>query len=241
LRVTVWNEFIHERRDREVQAVYPEGIHTVLGGFLKEEGFSVRFALLQQPEHGLTDEVLDQTDVLIWWGHAAHDAVEDEVVERVTTRILSGMGFIALHASQKAKVFRRLMGTSCGLKWREAGEKERLWVVEPGHPICRGLPEYFELEQEEMYGEPFDIPQPESVVFLSWFQGGEVFRSGCTFTRGAGKIFYFQPGHETYPTYYNPVVQKVICNAVRWAAPSNGPVPTYGNHKPLEEITGKEG
>ncbi len=231
LRVTVWNEFIHERRDKEVRAVYPDGIHAALAGFLVEDGFSVRLASLEQPEHGLSEEILAQTDVLLWWSHIAHHLVSDVVAERIERRVLSGMGFIALHSSQKAKVFRRLLGASCGLKWRESGERERIWAVEPSHPICRGVPESFELPHEEMYGEPFAIPAPDEVLFLSWFPGGEVFRSGCTFTRGLGKIFYFQPGHESFPTYYDPIVQRIISNAVCWAAPSGGPKPTFGNYE----------
>ncbi len=128
------------------------------------------------------------------------------------------------------------MGTTCDLKWREADEKERLWVVDPSHPITEGIGEYIELEKEEMYGEHFDIPAPDELVFVSWFEGGEVFRSGATFKRGKGKIFYFRPGHETYPTYHNEDIQTVIRNAVKWAGNTNTPTPIYGNAKPLEKI-----
>ncbi|GAF19454.1 hypothetical protein JCM19046_4106 [Bacillus sp. JCM 19046] len=153
------------------------------------EDHQVKTATLDEPEHGLTNDVLEQTDVLIWWGHVAHDEVSDEVVARVHKRVLEGMGLIVLHSGHFSKIFKTLMGTSCDLKWREADEKERLWVVSPSHPIADGIDEYFELEKEEMYGEHFDIPNPDEVVFMSWFQGGEVFRSGCTFNRGNGKIF----------------------------------------------------
>lgn len=197
----------------------------------------MRTATLDEPEHGLTDEVLANTDVLTWWGHKAHGAVSDEIVTRVQKRVLDGMGLVVLHSGHMSKIFMRLMGTTCDLKWREADEKERLWVVAPGHPIVEGIGEYIEMEQEEMYGEHFDIPQPETLVFVSWFEGGEVFRSGCCYSRGAGKIFYFRPGHETYPTYFNPEIRRVIANAARWAAPVNGPKRTFGNIKtPLEPI-----
>ena len=89
----------------------------------------------------------------------------------------------------------------------------------PNHPIAEGVDESFVLENEEMYGEPFDIAKPDDVVFIGWFKGGEVFRTGCTWTRGNGKVFYFQPGHETNPTFHNKNIQKVIQNAVRWACP----------------------
>lgn len=236
-KVTVWNEYVHEKMDANVASIYPEGIHGAIAKYLKEQpGLEVSTATMDQPEHGLTDEVLNQTDVLIWWGHVAHHMVSDEVVEKVYNKVLNGMGLIVLHSGHFSKIFRKLMGTSCDLKWREAGENERLWVVEPGHPIARGIGEYIDLPHEEMYGERFDIPAPDELVFISWFKGGEVFRSGCCFYRGKGKIFYFRPGHESFPIYHNEKILKVIDNAVRWAAPIEGPTPTFGNVKPLEQL-----
>jgi len=260
IRVTVWNEFWHENPQRHadvksrlmnygfsgerlinategVHKVYPDGLHTVIADHLREQGFAVRTATQDEPEHGLTEAVLDETDVLTWWGHAAHDQVSDEIVERVHERVnMGGMGLIALHSAHYSKIFKKLMGTSCMLKTREADEKERIWVVEQGHPIARGLPEYFEIPQTEMYGEPFDVPAPDTLVFVSWFQGGEIFRSGCCYHRGRGKIFYFRPGHETLPIYYQHEVLQVISNAVRWAAPSGGPELIFGDHPPLEKL-----
>ncbi len=238
VRVTVWNEFRHEKSDAHIRAVYPEGIHRAIAEYLEEQpGLSVQTATLDEPEHGLTDDVLAQTDVLIWWGHQAHAAVEDEIVERVHARVLDGMGLICLHSSHFSKIFKKLMGTTCNLKWRELGENERLWVVEPGHPIAAGVGQYIDIPHEEMYGEFFDIPEPDTLVFISWFPGGEVFRSGCCYHRGRGKVFYFRPGHETFPTFYQPEVRHVIGNAVRWAAPINGPEIVFGNVQPLEEVT----
>ncbi|WP_044337909.1 ThuA domain-containing protein [Rossellomorea aquimaris] len=238
LNVTVWNENRHEQKNPKVREVYPEGIHGAIASFLGEASFNVKTATLDENEHGLTEDVLDGTDVLVWWGHIAHDEVSDEVVERVKQRVLDGMGLIVLHSGHFSKIFKTLMGTSCDLKWREADEKERIWIVDPSHPITAGLGEYFELEKEEMYGEHFDIPAPDQLVMVSWFEGGEVFRSGCTYQRGNGKVFYFRPGHETYPTYYNEDVQKVIVNAVKWASPVDHARPVYGNAQPLEEIKG---
>jgi trehalose utilization protein len=235
LKVTVWNENRHEHRNSIVRNLYPKGIHGTIAAFLKLEGFEVRTATLDEPEHGLSDDVLTNTDVLIWWGHLAHDEVKDEIVQKVKKRVLDGMGLIVLHSGHFSKIFKALMGTSCDLKWREAGEKERVWVVSPGHSITDGIPEYIELENEEMYGEHFDIPEPDELVFISWFKGGEVFRSGCTYKRGNGKIFYFRPGHETYPTYHNQQIQRVITNAVKWAEPIKYDKPTYGNVNPLEK------
>jgi trehalose utilization protein len=236
-RVTVWNEGRHEKTNPKVKEVYPDGMHTVIAHALKQKGLEARTATLDEPEHGLTTEVLDNTDVLIWWGHMAHQHVSDEIVEKVYQRVLNGMGLIVLHSGHFSKIFRKLMGTSCDLKWREIGEKERLWVVNPGHPITAGISEYIELANEEMYGEMFDIPTPDELIFISWFAGGEVFRSGCCYNRGAGKVFYFRPGHETYPTYYQPVIQQVIYNAALWAAPAGGPKEIFGHHpQPLENI-----
>jgi trehalose utilization protein len=217
MRVTVWNEFRHERTNPQVASVYPHGIHEALAGPLRQAGHEVRTATLDEPEHGLGNEVLATTDVLLWWGHKAHDEVRDEVALRVQARVLAGMGLIVLHSGHFSKPFKRLMGTSCDLKWRVADERERLWLVAPGHPIAAGLPERIEVEPEEMYGEHFDIPPPDELVFVSWFEGGEVFRSGCCFRRGHGKIFYFKPGDQDYPVYHHEGVRRVISNAVQWA------------------------
>jgi len=237
-RILVWNEYRHEREHAEVAAVYPGGIHAAIAAPLAAAGFPVRTATLDEPEHGLTEAALAETDVLFWWGHMAHDEVDDAIVSRVQQRVLAGMGLIVLHSGHFSKIFKRLMGTSCDLKWREADERERIWVLAPAHPIAAGLGEYFELPREEMYGEFFDVPAPDELVFVSWFQGGEVFRSGCCYTRGAGRIFYFRPGHETYPTYYDAHVQRVIANAARWAAPTGGPALAFGHRpEPLERLT----
>jgi trehalose utilization protein len=233
IKVTVWNEYRHETSSEIVAAVYPNGIHAAIAEGLQDQaGLTVRTATLDEPEHGLTQEILDSTDVLVWWGHKAHGEVSDEIVDRVQQRVLDGMGLIVLHSGHHSKIFKRLMGTTANLKWREATDKERIWVVQPGHPIVHGIGEYIELPVEEMYGEFFDIPQPDELVMISWFTGGEVFRSGCCFFRGRGKIFYFRPGHETYPTYFDANVRKVIANGVRWAAPVDGPVPNFGLNGP---------
>lgn len=218
IRTTIFNEYLHELTDERVRRIYPQGIHTVLTSFLgQEEDIEARTATLQEFEHGLTAEVLQNTDVLLWWGHMAHKDVADEVVERVYNRVLEGMGLLVLHSGHHSKIFKRLMGSSCSLLWRDTGEKERMWVVDPSHPISQGLGAYIELPQTEMYGEVFDVPRPDELIFISWFAGGEVFRSGMTWRRGRGKVFYFRPGHETFPIYHNTEIQKVLTNAVRWA------------------------
>ncbi|MEJ7138285.1 ThuA domain-containing protein [Amphibiibacter pelophylacis] len=249
LNVIVWNEFEHERENPAIRAIYPEGLHATIADGLRRTPLlgrgavplEVGIATLDQPEHGLTQERLDACDVLLWWGHKAHGKVSDAVVERVQRRVLEGMGLIVLHSGHFSKIFRRLMGTNCSLKWREAHEKERLWVIEPSHPIAAGLGEYFELPHEEMYGERFDIPAPDELVFTSWFEGGEVFRSGCCWQRGHGRVFYFRPGHEAYPTYFDANVQRVLANAVQWAAPRVTIADVCPNTAPLEVLSEKSG
>jgi trehalose utilization protein len=217
-RVIVWGENVHEQTNETVRSIYPGGMHQCIASALNSDSqLSASTATLQEPEHGLSQARLSETDVLAWWGHAAHGDVDDAVVERVVEHVWQGMGLLLLHSAHFSKVFLKLMGSPCNLSWREAGERERLWVTTPGHPIAAGLPNHFELENEEMYGEPFGVPEPLETVFISWFQGGEVFRSGLTYRRGAGNIFYFRPGHETYPTFHDENVQLVLKNAVKWA------------------------
>lgn len=219
IRVTVWNEFLHEKQPGKAAEYYPDGIHGFIGKFLGEnKDYRIRLAALEDKDHGLGGDVLDNTDVLIWWGHMAHDKVRDDIAEKVKEKVLCGMGLIVLHSGHFSKPFRALMGTTCSLKWRD-NDFERLWTVLPGHPIAKGVPESIELDCEEMYGEMFDIPQPDELVFIGWFRGGEVFRSGCCWNRGYGKVFFFQPGHEHNPTYHNKNIQRIISNAVQWVAP----------------------
>jgi trehalose utilization protein len=237
IKVTIWNEFRHEKKHDVVKHLYPDGMHTVIArGLAGDKDLKIRTATLDEPEHGLTEAVLADTDVLTWWGHVAHGEVRDEIVQRVQKRVLEGMGLIVLHSGHFSKIFKALMGTNCSLKWREVAEKERIWTIEPSHPIAAGIPESFELPNAEMYGERFDIPTPDKLVFLSWFQGGEVFRSGCCWERGQGRIFYFRPGHETYPIFYNPTIIKIIGNAIHWAVPRIQKEDVCPNAKSLEVI-----
>ena len=229
INVTVYNEYLHEKSDETVAKIYPSGIHGAVKALLeKDADLCVRTATLEDIETSLSDEVLASTDVLFWWGHIGHGAVPDELAQKVVQRVREGMGFVALHSAHYSKPFKLLMGTGCRLKWRESGDRERMWVVEGWHPIVQGIPEYIDFEKEETYGERFDIPAPDEIVFMSNFSGGEVFRSGCTFHRGLGKIFYFKPGHEAYPIYHMEVVGQILRNAAHWAYTPKPVVPTFG-------------
>jgi trehalose utilization protein len=219
IRVLVWGENVHEQVEPHVAAIYPNGMHTTIAEGIAEYlggGAAVSTTTLAEPEHGLTEKVLADTDVLVWWGHAAHGDVSDEVVERVHQHVLSGLGLIVLHSGHWSKIFGKLMGTSCTLRWRSEQDRELVWTVNPTHPIARGVPNPIIIDAQEMYGEFFDIPAPDELVFISSFTGGEVFRSGCTFRRGHGKIFFFSPGDQDYPVYHHADVRRVIANGVEW-------------------------
>lgn len=236
IHVTIWNEYLHEQEHPEIAAIYPRGIHGCIQEFLQKASFETSTATLRMPEHGLTEEVLNKTDVLIWWGHKAHQEVQDAVVQRVYDHVMQGMGLIVLHSGHASKIFRKLCGTeSWKLKWREDGETELLWNLAPNHEITRGIDDYIRIPHEEMYGEPFEIPRPDELVFVSWFEGGEVFRSGVCYHRGKGRVFYFRPGHEAFPIYYMPEIQRVIINACRWAARPRQDEALLGTHP--ERIT----
>lgn len=237
IRTLVWGEFRHEKSNPKVAAIYPDGMHETIASFLRRDpALSVSTAHLDQPGIGLDDDTLDRTDVLLWWGHIAHGEVPDATVDAIQRRVLEGMGLIALHSAHYAKIFKRLMGTTCSLRWRESTDKERLWNLAPHHPITQGIGQFIEIPSEEMYGEPFGIPEPDELLFISWFTGGDVFRSGATWRRGHGRVFYFRPGHETYPTYHQPEIQRVILNAVHWARPTVRIADDCPNCPPLEPL-----
>lgn len=236
MRITIYNEGVHEQQEGSAtQRLYPEGMHGAIAAGLRAHlpGASIRFAHLDLPSHGLTDDVLAETDVLLWWGHEAHDRVEDSVVSSVIRRVHEGMGFLPLHSAHYSKPFKLLMGTTCSLRWRGGNDRELVWTVNPTHPIAQGVPHPIIIDGQEMYGEHFDIPEPDDLVFISSFTGGEVFRSGATFTRGLGKVFYFSPGDQEYPVYHHPDIHRVLANGVRWAMPTLPPTTLDAPMAPL--------
>lgn len=216
IHVTLWFE------DRDLppasRSIYPDGMQGAIAGVLAADGCDVRIRTMDGPP--LTRDELQRTDVLVWYGHLHHQEVDDRLVDLVWKRTLEGMGFITFHSGHFAKPFIRLMGTTCQLDYRaQPHEREVLWNVCPGHPIAAGIGEGLVLDAEEVYREFHDIPAPDELVFLSAFATGESFRSGCCWRRGAGRVFYFRPGHETCPTWHHPTIQRILRNAVRWAAP----------------------
>ena len=235
LRVTIWHEFRHEKQNEQIRGLYPDGMHAVMRDAIQEETqthfqrpVEITLATLDEERNGLTPDRIQHTDVMVWWGHMAHGDVSDEVVEEVCEAVRGGMGFVALHSSHYCKPFKKLLGTGGHLRWRAVGERERLWCVRPGHALVAGIDkDYIEVPNAEMYGEPFDIPDPDELVLVSWFEGGNIFRSGCVFNRGAGKIVYLRPGHEEYPVYYQPEIRRLLANAVHYAAPVAGTAPYF--------------
>ena len=221
INVVIWNEFRHEKVKEKVQVLYPNGLHATIKEFLSsDEELDITLAALDDPYQGLPDELLEKTDVLVWWGHAAHAEVDDELVKKIQARVYAGMGFVALHSAHHSKPFKAIVGTNGNLSWGR-NQKEVIWNLMPQHPIAAGIPDHFTIDCEELYCEPFYIPQPDALVFGAWYEDGYIFRAGACFLRGAGKVFYFQPGHESCKSFYNPYVQKIIANGIHWAAPSS--------------------
>lgn len=240
MRVTIFTEFNKSMASEAGKRAYPEGMNECLRDLISEK-HDVRMIVHTSEDDGtaLTEEILKDTDVLVWWGHHYHATVSDSVVNLVQDYITRGMGLVALHSSHKSKIFMRMLGTPADLRWREINERERLWAINPAHPIARGLKEpYVDIPEDEMYGEPFSIPEPDELVFIGWFQGGEVMRSGCVFNRAYGKVFFFQPGHETNPTYKIPEIRNIILNAVDYVKPTAPIAPPFSsvNTQPLEKI-----
>ena len=240
VRVLVWDEAPHHAP----KEMYPKSLNGAIADGLNEMGqgrIVAKTANLDDPNQGITDEALAGTDVLLWWGHARHGEVTDETAARVIQAVHHGMGFIPLHSAHYSKTFRGVLNCTGHLKggWRESNppDTEEITVCAPRHPIAQGV-EDFVLPQEEMYGNPFDVPPPLAVVFQSYFpQGGEYFPSftatvgegiDLDFTsgpgggkgqgEGKGRVFYFRPGHEAFPTYFDPNVRRILHNAVLWAA-----------------------
>jgi trehalose utilization protein len=229
IRVTIFCEHNQDRYE-PVKSVYPDGMHAAIAGAYDEEsGFRVTIATQDMPEHGLSKEVLNETDVLIWWSHIDNNLLSDAVANEVCKRVVrDGMGFVALHSACYSKPWQRLLGIEYEAgEWGRfrtmpKGEKERLWVVTPGHAICEGIGDCIEIPQDEMYGEPMLMPDPDKLLFIAWWEGGDVCRSGTLFERGRGKIFGFTPGHETFPIYYQPEIRQVLRNAARFLARPSG-------------------
>jgi trehalose utilization protein len=242
VRALVWDE----NPPHAPKAIYPDSINGAVAEGLRKFGegrIEARTANLDDHEQGITEAALAVTDVLLWWGHARHGLVNEQTVALVADRVRNqGMGFVALHSAHYSKTFQAVVGGPGHLKggWREMDppEPEEIYVTAPWHPIAKGVTD-FRLEHEEYYGAPFDVPPPLVMVFQSRFPyDGRSFPTGLCWTvgkgidpdftcgpgqgigqgEGIGRVFYFRPGHETIPTYYDERVQRIITNAVMWCA-----------------------
>jgi len=225
-KVVVWSEGT-ANVDPGSKGIYPQDINTAIADGLKPleaRGWEIVKASLNDPDQGISQALLESTDVLIWWGHKKHGEVKDELVERIAARVNAGqMGFIGTHSAHFSKPLKKLLGTPCS--WGEYvadGTSAEIIVKEPNHPICKGVTN-FKLPKIERYGEPFKCPTPEAVPLDGLYtrpdgktQPG---RMGLCWTIGKGKVFYFTPGHETYNDYHRPEVRQIFINAVEWAAP----------------------
>lgn len=223
-RVVAWSEG-SANVDPASKVVYPNDINSAIAEGLKpleSQGWEVLRASLGDPDQGLSDERLNSTDVLIWWGHKKHNQVSDELVGKIVKRVKEqGMGFIGTHSAHFSKPLKKLLGTPCS--WREYvldGTTVEISVKEPNHPICKGVSNF--TIPIERYGEPFAVPTPESVPLDGLYTRPngqkEPGRMGLCWTIGKGKVFYFTPGHETFPDYFRPQVRTIFINAVQWAA-----------------------
>jgi len=215
VKALVWSEFT------EPKDVYPKGIHGDIAEYLNASGnVEAKVVQLSDPDQGVSQAMLDWADVLLWWGHQKHRDVTDETVQRIVKSVKEGgMGYFAMHSAHYSRGLIAILGTPCGLGSVGDGGAESISVVMPDHPIAKGVSD-FVVPRTEYFGEPFGVPEPEAVVFKSTFEKGDNiwFRSGCCWTVGKGRVFYFRPGHETYPIMRQPEVQKVIYNATLWSA-----------------------
>lgn len=235
MNITIFNEYHPNEHTGKAEKNYPGGIHIALKSIFESQEYDVVTATQEQACNGLTDEILDNTDVLLWWSKNWDNELLNSVADKVVSRIREGMGAVFLHSAKNSKPFLRLTGTTSAtapVSWKEPGESERLFVVSPAHPIAEGIPSGYVIPNEEPYCEYFDIPKPDDIVFLGGFGNGMCIRAGVTFTRGAGKIFFFQPGHDSFPVYNDKVIRRIILNAVNWAKPVAKPAPIAEETKP---------
>ncbi len=270
LKVVVWDE----RQPAQKQA-YENFLGNRIADHLKTlPGLSVQSVALDDPAQGLSDEILGDCHVLIWWGHVRQAEVAPEVGIRIVDRIKQGkLALIALHSAHWSTPFIEAMNERsrqdlarlgppsastleipppkrntvpgdndrltpyvqtrkfpdgkvardlhlpicCFPAYRNDGKPSYLRVLKPEHPIVQGVPASgFTIPHEEMYNEPFHVPEPDEVILEERWETGEWFRGGMLWTLGKGKVFYFRPGHETYPTYQQEYPLMIVANAVNW-------------------------
>ncbi len=271
VRVLVWDE-----RQKEQKQVYANFLGNEIANHLRSrQGFTVQSVGLDDPQQGLPDEVLDQAQVLIWWGHVRHTEIKPEKGRQIVERVKAGkLALIALHSAHWSTPFieamyertridarRRYPDAATKIEfvpmagflaptydslltpayyalhaggvvknvrvdlpncvfpsYRHDAKHSRVTMLHPEHPIAQGVPPVFEVSQTEMYDEPFHVPEPDAVIFQETFRDGGWFRGGMVWTLGKGKVFYFRPGHETYPVFKEEYPLRILENAARWLA-----------------------
>lgn len=271
VRVVVWDE-----RQPSQKEAYENFLGNAIADFLRgEDGLAVQSVTIDDPEQGISQAVLDNCDVLIWWGHKRQSEILPEAGKRIVERISSGkLHLIALHSAHWSTPFveamneitrRRTVATGtaksdityvpppkqytvprydtrltpftiarkfpdgrqnlevhlpycCFPAYRNDGKPSHVKILQKGHPITKGIPHEFQISRTEMYDEPFHVPEPDDVILEERWATGEWFRSGMLWRLGKGIVFYFRPGHETFPVYKEQFPLKILSNAVRWAA-----------------------
>jgi trehalose utilization protein len=214
VRVLLWSE------QTEPRDVYPTGISGALADHLNQhKEFEAKTAKLDDPDAGVGEAALAETDVLVWFGHKKHGAVPDDAVERVVKHIRErGMGFVGLHSTHFAKPLKKALNdTGAWSSYKNFGQPEQMWVVLPKHPIAKGLKD-FTIPKEEIYTEPFEVPEPEAVIVEGTWPSGHRNRECMVWTLDKGRFVYIRAGHEDYPIYFMPEMQTLVRNGVLWAA-----------------------
>jgi trehalose utilization protein len=213
--ILVWSEGTAPKE------VFPNDINgAVAAGLAKLRGYTVKTASITDPEQGVSQAALDETDVLIWWGHQRHGQVSDEAVQRIVARVKDGgMGIIFLHSAHFAKPLKAVLGSSGAWSaYVNDRSTHRITVADTKHPIARGVRD-FVIPKEERYEEPFIVPEPEAVVFDGYYESTKTnARQGLCWTIGKGRVFYFRPGHEEFPIFFMPEVRRILRNAALWCA-----------------------
>ena len=268
VRVVVWDEQQPAQKE-----VYTNFLGNQIASYLRTlPDLSVTSVNLNDPDQGLSDAIITNCDVLVWWSHVKNKQVSTNKAAEIVGRIQQGkLSLITLHSALTSWPFIQAMnertredalrtvptGTPmefitpaaykdpkpgdpitpriemtnapdgsalarvylpiCEItEWHEAGLPSHVTTLLPEHPIARGIALHFDISKTETYVEPFHVPKPDAVIFQEKWDGYPEFRSGMLWSVGRGRVFYFRPGHETFPVYLEPIPLRIIGNAVEW-------------------------